>query len=395
MISKKITEIEIADIQSLIDTGVSEGKTIEYKRELSLGSDSEKKEFLADISSFANTGDGDLLFGVEAKDGVPTGIKPLQIENIDAEILRIESIIRSGIDPRFAFTLRPISTSTPKEYVLLFRIYESWNKPHRITFGGSGKFFARSSAGKYELDVRELRQIFTLSDGIEKRMQDFRTERLLTIQTGGTMLPLTSENLIVIHLLPLSSFSTKNTLSRDTLLEIEKETDLTRPMHASGWHAPRINLEGMFCFAGKTGESLHSYIQLFRNGSIELLESSILDRGDSTRIPYVLYELEIVDAIKRALELQKKVEIGMPILLCVSLLNVKGLSMSNGNHDRFEDDEHPIQQKDLILPPVLYENDSQDVAKTLQPIFDLVWNACGLPKSKNYDKDGNFIARRH
>lgn len=394
MIQKKVTEVEIADIQELVTSQISEGKTIEYKRELSLGSDSEKKEFLADVSSFANTGDGDLLFGVEAKDGIPIAINPLHIESIDAETLRLESIVRSGIDPRFAFTLRPISTSTPNEYVLLFRIYESWNKPHRITFGGSGKFFARSSAGKYELDVRELRQIFTLSDGIEKRMQDFRTERLLTIQTGGTMLPLTSESLIVIHLLPLSSFSTKTILSRDILLGLERETDLTRPMHASSWHAPRINLEGMFSFAGKTGESLHSYVQLFRNGAVELLESSILDRGDSTKIHYVLYELEIVEGIKRALAIQQKVEISMPVFLCVSLLNVRGLSMSNSNRDRFEDDEHAIQQKDLILQPVLYEDNGQDVGKTLQPVFDLVWNACGLPKSKNYDEDGNFTVRR-
>ena len=35
------------------------------------GSDQEKEEFLADVSSFANTMGGDLIYGIEEENGIP------------------------------------------------------------------------------------------------------------------------------------------------------------------------------------------------------------------------------------------------------------------------------------------------------------------------------------
>lgn len=402
MLTKKLNELEESDIQQLISLQIREGKTIEYKKELSIATDLQKKEFLADVSSFANTAGGDLLFGVEAKGGIPTALSPLSIDDIDAEILRIESIIRTGIDPRFSFTVHAVSTAKPKEYVLVIRVHESWNKPHRIIYSGSGKFHARSSAGKYELDVEELRQIFTLSDGIEKRMRDFRAERLIAVETGDTTLPLTSNNLIVIHLLPLESFSTRLTLTQDTLLSLEKETELLRPIFTSNWHSPRINLEGMYSFSGVADEFAHSYIQVFRSGAIEVVESSILDRADGNIMPGKVYESYTLEGIRRGLEITKKVAVNTPVLVCVSLLNVRGVEMnyrdttSSGTtirRGRF-DHEHAIRQKDLILPGVLIGDYDDNVDKLMKPALDLVWNACGIPGSQFYDKDGNFLIKR-
>jgi predicted HTH transcriptional regulator len=73
MIPKPTNDIRLADLESLVGR-VPEGKTIEYKRELPAGTREERIKFLAAISSLANTAGGDLLIGVEAKDGIPTGI---------------------------------------------------------------------------------------------------------------------------------------------------------------------------------------------------------------------------------------------------------------------------------------------------------------------------------
>ena len=61
MIPKPLDAIEHADLRALIDNGVRESKSIEYKRELLGNANSEKVPFLAAVSSFANTGGGDLL----------------------------------------------------------------------------------------------------------------------------------------------------------------------------------------------------------------------------------------------------------------------------------------------------------------------------------------------
>lgn len=64
MILRAVNDITENDLLALISDGVAEGRSIDYKRELPGNSDGDKKEFLADASSFANTEGGDLVFGM-------------------------------------------------------------------------------------------------------------------------------------------------------------------------------------------------------------------------------------------------------------------------------------------------------------------------------------------
>ena len=95
MIPKPINNVAAADIDDLVRNKVPETRTIEYKRELPGSTDSDKREFLADVSSFANTAGGDLLFGVAEMEGLPTKVIGVQSADLDAEISRLDSIIRS------------------------------------------------------------------------------------------------------------------------------------------------------------------------------------------------------------------------------------------------------------------------------------------------------------
>ncbi len=111
--NKPLELINESDFQSLVDNQRLEGKTIEYKESLPDNSDSDKKEFLADISSFANAAGGDLIFGINEVDHVPSELSGLDLSNIDAEKLRLESIIRDGIEPRIpAVSIREIPLPT-------------------------------------------------------------------------------------------------------------------------------------------------------------------------------------------------------------------------------------------------------------------------------------------
>ena len=158
MIPKPINNVAAADIDDLVRNKVPETRTIEYKRELPGSTDSDKREFLADVSSFANTAGGDLLFGVAEMEGLPTKVIGVQSADLDAEISRLDSIIRSGLDPRIRSSVRSINCNNGS--VVLIRIEESWFGPHRVIFRGHDKFYARHSTGKYPLDVSELRQAF-------------------------------------------------------------------------------------------------------------------------------------------------------------------------------------------------------------------------------------------
>src|SRR5260370_35585410 len=99
-LNKSLDSIEESDLQALIDNQVPEGKTIEYKKALPGNSDGDKKEFLADVSSFANAAGGDLIFGIREDSGVPGDLFGLQISDIVAEIFRWEGILKPGVAQR-------------------------------------------------------------------------------------------------------------------------------------------------------------------------------------------------------------------------------------------------------------------------------------------------------
>ena len=51
MLPLRIENVDVAALQALVEHGVAEGKTIEYKRELPGGADSDKVPFLASSES--------------------------------------------------------------------------------------------------------------------------------------------------------------------------------------------------------------------------------------------------------------------------------------------------------------------------------------------------------
>src|SRR6185437_10343429 len=73
MIPKQLQSIREEDVQLVVSKAVPAGETIEYKRELPQTS-LEEQEFLADVSSLANTLGGDVVFGVDHVQGIPSAV---------------------------------------------------------------------------------------------------------------------------------------------------------------------------------------------------------------------------------------------------------------------------------------------------------------------------------
>jgi predicted HTH transcriptional regulator len=157
MISKPLNALALTDIEELIADEVGEGKTIEYKSALPGSTSDDRKEFLADVTSFANTDGGDLLFGVAQQKGVPQPGPGMVIANPDDLRQRLENLLRDGVQPCVPDVQLKFISAGAAEHVLLIRIRKSWASPHRVVIGRHGHFYARNSAGKYQLDVDQLR----------------------------------------------------------------------------------------------------------------------------------------------------------------------------------------------------------------------------------------------
>jgi predicted HTH transcriptional regulator len=103
----------------------------------------EKREFLADVSSFANTSGGDIVFGMREEEGVAAEILGIAGTDLDAAILRMDSIIATGIQPRVRHRIQPVRSALAGPVVII-RIERSSIGPHRVVFRGHDKFYARN-----------------------------------------------------------------------------------------------------------------------------------------------------------------------------------------------------------------------------------------------------------
>jgi hypothetical protein len=157
------TQLELiteSDLQFLIENQVREGYQIEYKQAvLRDGKEKQDKiDFLASVTSFANTIGGDLLIGVEALSGLPVGITGWQGADLDKEKLRIENLLRDLVEPRMGFTIREIPCSNGN-FVMMIRVPWSWAQPHMLKIDQLNRFYYRHSAGKDIMNVTQLRAV--------------------------------------------------------------------------------------------------------------------------------------------------------------------------------------------------------------------------------------------
>lgn len=392
IINKNIEDIIESDLEYLIDNEIIEAKKLEYKRDLPGNSDSEKKEFLADVSSFANASGGDLIYGIQEyrTTGKPIGpLEGLAITNLDETKLRLDNIILNGLEPQlpsYTYTIKPIHLSNSNK-VIFIRILYSWLNPHRISFKDSHKFYSRNSSGKYLIDVQELRAAFILSETLTDKIKDFIEKRLSMIRSNESHIQFNNQEILILHLIPLEAFRLGK------IYEINKVAQTSHaiiPLHSSSWNS-RYNIDGYLTFniiKSRTPYEM-SYVQLYRNGIIEAAEDYLFQlykaNNANSIIPISEIELELMKKIPNYLENLQDLEIEPPILISINIFGVKGFG-----HPSHFGDTYPIDREHLNPPDVLIENYNVDLGKLLKPIFDSLWNACGIPKSPNYDENGNW-----
>lgn len=293
MITKPLATLTETDLRRLIDEKVPESKQIEYKRELPDGGDKGTVSFLRAVTAFANTQGGDLLYGIEAKDGIPITLSPLTMTSGDQVVQRFENLCRDGVEPRLTGVQYQFVSLDGGGSALVVRIPKSWSTPHRVSAGNHAHFYGRNSAGAYQLDVAELRQAFTLSDTVVERIRSFRANRLLALGSDEAPVRLKEGALIVLHVIPLQA------MVSDFRIDIASNSNALQkisPIGASGWNQ-RINLDGRLTFHPVSDEGSYGYAQLFRNGIIEATISGGLSDGRKI-IASEAYEKRIISSLR-------------------------------------------------------------------------------------------------
>jgi hypothetical protein len=283
---KTIEDVSEADLQRLIESLTPESRTLEYKGQLPGRTTEDRKEFLRDVVSFANSVGGHIIYGMEANDGIAATLRGFPQDTIDREILRLEQMIRTGIEPMIqGFKIQSVPLPTLGGCALVAEIPPPLFGPHMIR--SRGAFVSRTSAGKMDMDFGEIRAAFVGTETAIAKLNEFRQQRTGQLIAGDMVAPMASRTMLAVHLLPLQSFAPAFRCDLAPVTHAASTENLVIARKAQwGWQ-PRFTHHGFaqICSAG-------IYANLFRNGSIEVVDTDVTTNrpGKSILAPAVEWD---------------------------------------------------------------------------------------------------------
>lgn len=263
MLPFSIDAIDETVLRSLVDNQVAERRDLEYKRDLPGRADEDVKEFLADVTSLANAQGGDLIFGMEEAEGVAAILVGIETTDPNAEILRLENSLRDNVAPRLIGLRTHWVPLAEGRGVILLRVPASMNAPHQIVFKKTRRFWGRSTKGKYEMDVHELRHAFTQSEQLPQRFLKLHEQAIAMAQ--GTDMPFAVQAgpIAVLSVAPLGLFR------EETKIPIERDQAVV-PFRSGGYNSTDM-IEGVLLHGApnpETGE-VFSFALTHRSGRVD------------------------------------------------------------------------------------------------------------------------------
>lgn len=392
MIDKKIDDIVLDDIEQLIANSVQESKTLEYKSELCMGNNDEKKELLADISSFANSIGGDLIIGITEDENtkIPVKICGISYPTEDELVRRVESFIRDSIQPRILnirFKVVPIQDG---KCVLIMRIPQSLFAPHRIEFHEYHKFFNRNNKGKYPMDINEIRIAFNSGLDLNKRIDSFKTDRYYDILSNKYDKLNNNKPIFIVHYIPVSAFN--RSLQLFSAKEIKQSISASNSNAFGNTSFSSITVDGVLIPHTQYDDSFAFFKN---NGIIEKASTKYFDKDYviTSIVPNIHCDNINISAIHENLiadfnqtkNYYTSIGIVPPIVISCAFLNAANYTIPSMR--TFQHILGKIDREILCTNDVYVEDFSESTENILKPIFNSIWNACGYEESPYYNKE--------
>jgi hypothetical protein len=158
---KQPWEWEEDDVEILIKDKVKENLSLEYKRSLSLNKNDQKSitELSKDISAFANSVGGTIIFGVEEDNKTQTPIKidgGFKPDEISGDWL--DQIISSNIQPKLKVRIKPIALSktNPGSFIYVVYVPLSETAPHMAS---DKRYYYRRETRKEIMEDFQVRDV--------------------------------------------------------------------------------------------------------------------------------------------------------------------------------------------------------------------------------------------
>lgn len=384
-------KIDTAALQRIVDEGITESVTHEYKGSgLDLDVDKGKADLAKEAAALANTYGGCIFLGVdEVKGGRAAPNDDLQVSAggarryeapgivVDAEdalIRRLTDIIHSRTTPRItAVHVRFIDApGGVGRKVVLIGLPRSWAAPHAVDGRTGGpRYYHRVGVENLEMEPQVLRRAFLDSEDIPNAARRRMDERLGNILSGQGPVEISGSSYAVLQLTPKAP---------DAGLDIAAAREDQQFRSFSG-HYSRPTLEGVMCADGQQGAPARFFSHLQENGAFDALMMLPIEASGSHRPPFVKHEFlvkELLRNLRTFVGLASSYGAVTPLVGRLVVVGVRG-SMIWMEGPKYERGYNVIHQDPVVLPEFVIERlDDVDVAAKFW--LDCFWRVAGLPR---------------
>lgn len=382
-------------LESLIKNGIEENIHLDYKERLG-----NNAEIAKDLSSFANSDGGNIIYGIREVNNKPKEIIPINQPNLRE---KLDLIARNGIDPSLDLRIFPIDVNIEGNEGQVILIYIPRKYPILHQAIKRGKYYKRTEFTSSPMSNFEIETAFKLVYNYEERIHSIFQNRLHELNNGKYHINIPNQTRMLIHMISIDALIANKSI--DLEIVFNNFEDYLKPPGCTFGRKIKRNLHGLLVSCGPEpiSDTYVGYVQLYRNGMIEAINSSLMKPTEQLhakrynspvkKLGMWFLEKNIIGSCEIYLKTLEKIGANLPIFLYISFTHIKGYKISlipygssfiNGDSDITKIDE-------ILLPRIKIDSFEIEIEEKLKPSFDIFWNAFNQSGSRNYDENGKFI----
>lgn len=388
MLPFPLQELDESIFQRVCAEQWPESQTLEFKALLPSNDEDARQEFRKDVCALANADGGDLIYGISEKASRASTILPIEGTDFDGVKRRLRQILESKVEPRIHGIQFQHCQLAAGGFVLVLRVPNSFNGPHRFGPPREHRFVFRSDTMTSDMTYDQLRNSFGRGATLLEKAAQFRFDRIEKIAAGHAPQRMSKGAMMVLHLIPLGGLAGQADVDIPGLhadfssLRLENDHRWTRA----------TNLNGLVMYPYDDSEDVDWCSQIFRNGAFEVLRDvrgqSADGRGSDAVVgPWVARTL------RNALQVYARASAGLgvhgSIVLSLSLTRTRGTVLATNGRSFTR---NPILEDRLDLPEILIEDIGANlkIDELTRPHLDVLYQCYGAPRCNLFDDKGQW-----
>lgn len=374
---KPLEKLNFTDIERLKSSKISESQILDYKKQL-LGDN----KLLKQVSAFANTQGGFLIFGVEetGKGGYPKEILGIDKSQLNKE--RMEQIILGNIQPRLNVKIQVVEHQDPSKAIVVIQIPNSYLKPHMNS--RDNKFYKR-----YEFEALPMTEI-EVSDTYRRRVTSYQeVESYISevLQIKETMLPQIIGQIIVIPTIVQRMIDTSDIKEFDWMNKLS-----FKPKYFYIPSSPTPSPNGVQCLRRDRDGHILQRLEIHRNGCVHYMYYFGEMHEDKMLFAYHTFCVELLQTLQFASALYQRYNYFGDVKIRCNLQFVGNSWLITPLDIRYGiPREYPCQVNEINIsrefPTNIVESKYEYITSG---IMDDIFNCYGLWKCPLFDDEGNL-----